>query len=276
MRTISKVENNNMEVSMRLKDKFAVVTGSAMGMGKAIAEMLAAEGAMIAVTDLDEKLAQQTAEDICQKGGRAEAWKLDVTNRAEIKKVIAEIIGRFGRIDIWVNNAGISTMTPFLDLTEREWDNMHNVNGSGVFFCSQEVAKHMTARGGGGKIINNASMAGKRGGNAPYLAHYVYTKFGVIGLTQAMAKELAPFGITVNAVCPGYVATPMQKRELIWEAKLRNMTPEAVFKSYIDDTPLGRIETADDIAKVITFLASGDSDFITGESINVNGGAFMD
>jgi NAD(P)-dependent dehydrogenase (short-subunit alcohol dehydrogenase family) len=91
-----------------------------------------------------------------------------------------------------------------------------------------------------------------------------------------MAKELAPYGITVNAVCPGYVATPMQQRELVWEGKLRNMTPEAVFQSYIDDTPLGRIETADDIAKVVTFLASSDSDFITGEAINVNGGAFMD
>jgi NAD(P)-dependent dehydrogenase (short-subunit alcohol dehydrogenase family) len=265
-----------MEEIMRLQDKKAVVTGAAMGMGKAIAEMLAAEGAEVAVTDLDEKLAQQTAKGIVKKGGKAKGWKLDVTNRLEIKTVIAEIIHRFGRIDIWVNNAGISTMTPFLDLTEREWDSMHNVNGSGVFFCSQVVAKHMAARGGGGKIINNASMAGKRGGNAPYLAHYVYTKFGVIGLTQAMAKELAPFGITVNAVCPGYVATPMQKRELIWEAKLRNMTTDAVFKSYIDDTPLGRIETADDIAKVITFLASSDSDFITGEAINVNGGAFMD
>ena len=261
---------------MRLPNKFAVVTGSAMGMGKAIAEMLAGEGAVVAVTDLDGKLAQQTAQGIIQKGGKANAWKLDVTNRAEIKTVIAEIIDRLGRIDIWVNNAGISTMTPFLSLTESEWDNMHNVNGSGVFFCSQEVARHMVARGGGGKIINNASMAGKRGGNAPYLAHYVYTKFGVIGLTQAMAKEQAPFGITVNAVCPGYVATPMQQRELVWEGKLRNMSTDAVFKSYIDDTPLGRIETADDIAKVITFLASSDSDFITGESINVNGGAFMD
>jgi meso-butanediol dehydrogenase / (S,S)-butanediol dehydrogenase / diacetyl reductase len=261
---------------MRLKDKFAAVTGAAMGMGKAIAEMLAAEGADVAVTDLDEQLARQTAEGIIGKGGRAVAWKLDVTDRSAIKKVIAEIITQFGRIDIWVNNAGISSMTAFLDLTEREWDSMHSVNGSGVFFCSQEAARHMVARGGGGKIINNASMAGKRGGNAPYLAHYVYTKFGVIGLTQAMAKELAPYGITVNAVCPGYVATPMQQRELIWEGKLRNMTPEAVFKSYIDDTPLGRIETADDIAKVITFLASSDSDFITGESINVNGGAFMD
>lgn len=261
---------------MRLKDKFAVVTGAAMGMGKAIAEMLAAEGAVVAVTDLDKTLAKETAEEIQKNGGKAEAWKLDVTDRAAIKKVIADIITRFGRIDIWVNNAGISTMTPFLDLTEHEWDIMHNVNGSGVFFCSQEVARHMAARGGGGKIINNASMAGKRGGNAPYLAHYVYTKFGVIGLTQAMAKELAPFGVTVNAVCPGYVATPMQQRELAWEGKLRNMTPEQVFQSYIDDTPLGRIETADDIAKVVTFLASSDADFITGEAINVNGGAYMD
>jgi len=261
---------------MRLKGKFAAVTGAAMGMGKAIAEMLAAEGATVAVTDINEELAKKNADEIRKNGAKAETWKLDVADRAEIKKVIPEIVSRFGKIDIWVNNAGISTMSPFLDLTEREWDIMHNVNGSGVFFCSQEVARHMVAGGGGGKIINIASMAGKRGGNAPFLAHYVYTKFGVIGLTQAMAKELAPYGITVNAVCPGYVATPMQKRELAWEGKLRNLTPEQVFQSYIDDTPLGRIETPDDIAKVVTFLASSDSDFITGESINVNGGAFMD
>ena len=142
---------------MRLKDKFAVVTGAAMGMGKAIAEKLAGEGATLVVTDMNEKLAKETAEGICKNGGKAEGWKLDVTDRAQIKSVVAGIIEKFGRIDIWVNNAGISTMTAFLDLTEREWDNMHNVNGSGVFFCSQEVAKHMASRPGGGKIINNAS-----------------------------------------------------------------------------------------------------------------------
>jgi meso-butanediol dehydrogenase/(S,S)-butanediol dehydrogenase/diacetyl reductase len=257
---LSQHEDKIMEEPMRLKDKFAVVTGAAMGMGKAIAERLASEGATVVVTDMNEKIAKETADGICKNGGKAEGWKLDVTDRTQIKSVVAGIIKKFGRIDIWVNNAGISTMTAFLDLTEGEWDNMHNVNGSGVF----------------GKIVNNASMAGKRGGNAPYLAHYVYTKFGVVGLTQAMAKELAPYGINVNAVCPGYVATPMQERELIWEGKIRNMTPDAVFKSYIDDTPLGRIETPDDIAKVVAFLASSDSDFITGESINVNGGAYMD
>ena len=261
---------------MRLKDKYAGVTGAAMGMGRAIAETLAAEGATVAVTDLDFKLAQEVAEGIRQKGGKAEAWKLDVTDRPEIKKVIQEVVGRFGKLDIWVNNAGVSTMVAFLELSERDWDFLHDVNGSGVFFCSQAVASHMVKAGSGGKIINVASMAGKRGGNAPYLAHYVYTKFGVIGLTQAMAKELSPHKITCNAVCPGYVATPMQERELVWEAKLRNMTPAAVKQSYIDDTPLGRLETAQDIANMVLFLASSEADFITGEAINVNGGAFMD
>ena len=260
---------------MRLQGKFAGVTGAAMGMGKCVAETLAAEGATVAVTDLDGEQAQAVAEGIRKNGGSAAAWKLDVTDRAEIQRVIPEIATRFGRIDVWVNNAGVSTMKPFLELSEYDWDFMHNVNGSGVFFCSQAVARIMIQQNGG-KIINNASMAGKRGGNAPYLAHYVYTKFGVVGLTQAMAKELAPYQITVNAVCPGYVATPMQERELVWEAKLRGLTTDAVKQSYIDDTPLRRLEYPQDIAKVVLFLASSDSDFITGEAINVNGGAYMD
>lgn len=261
---------------MRLQGKFAAVTGAAMGMGKCIAELFAAEGATVAVTDVNLPMAEEVVAGIKAKGGKAQAWHLDVTGRAEVKRVIAEIVERFGKLDVWVNNAGISTMTPFLDITPQEWDKMHDVNGSGVFFCSQEIARHMVRLGVPGKIINNASMAGKRGGNAPFLAHYVYTKFGVIGLTQAMAKELAAHKITVNAVCPGYVATPMQERELVWEGRLRGMTTEQVFKSYIEDTPLGRIEYPEDVAKVILFLASSDADFITGEAINVNGGAWMD
>jgi NAD(P)-dependent dehydrogenase (short-subunit alcohol dehydrogenase family) len=247
-----------------------------MGMGRCIAETLAAEGATVAVTDIDLKLAKQVAEGIRENGGQAEAWKLDVSDPSEIKKVIEEIVSRFGRIDIWVNNAGVSTMVPFLQLTEHDWDYLHEVNGGGVFFCSQAAASHMVKEGKGGKIVNIASMAGKRGGNAPFLAHYVYTKFGVIGLTQAMAKELSPYKITCNAVCPGYVATPMQERELVWEARLRNMTPHAVKQSYVDDTPLGRVENPQDVANLVLFLASSEADFITGEAINVNGGAFMD
>jgi meso-butanediol dehydrogenase / (S,S)-butanediol dehydrogenase / diacetyl reductase len=261
---------------MRLINRFAGVTGAAMGMGRCIAETLAAEGATVAVTDINLEMAKQVAENIRKNGGKAEAWKLDVSDRNEIKKVINEIAASFGRIDIWVNNAGVSSMVPFLQLTEHDWDFLQEVNGSGVFFCSQAAASHMVKEGKGGKIINIASMAGKRGGNAPFLAHYVYTKFGVIGLTQAMAKELSPYKITCNAVCPGYVATPMQERELIWEAKLRNLTPEAVKQSYVDDTPLGRLEIPQDIANMVLFFASSEADFITGEAVNVNGGAFMD
>jgi len=261
---------------MDLSGKIAGVTGAAMGMGRCIAETLASHGATVAVTDLERDGARDVAEGIRAKGGTSHAWELDVADRREIRRVIRQIASRFGKIDIWVNNAGVSTMKPFLELGERDWDFLQEVNGSGVFFCSQAVAREMVRTAKGGRIINIASMAGKRGGNAPFLAHYVYTKFGVIGLTQAMAKELAPYAITVNAVCPGYVATPMQARELVWEARLRGIPPEAVKKSYVDDTPLGRLEEPTDIARVVLFLASNDADFITGEAINVNGGAWMD
>jgi len=155
------------------------------------------------------------------------------------------------------------------------------VNAKGTFLCSQVVVRQMLKQnpdatsGLRGKIINIASMAGKRG-NAPFLAHYVASKFAVVGLTQAMAGELARQGITVNAICPGYVATSMQAREVEWEANLRGVSPQDVRQLYIADTPLGRLETAEDVAKVAVFLASDASDFITGESINVNGGSFMD
>ena len=134
---------------MRLKGKFAGVTGAAMGMGKCIAETLAAEGASVAVTDLNGELAEEVADGIRKNGGYAKAWKLDVTNRAEIRRVIKEIVEHFGKIDIWVNNAGVSTMKPFMELGENDWDFMHNVNGSGVFFCSQAVANYMIQQGGG-------------------------------------------------------------------------------------------------------------------------------
>jgi len=127
---------------------------------------------------------------------------------------------------------------------------------------------------GGGKIINTASMAGKKG-DVAFLPHYVASKFAVVGLTQAMAAELATYGITVNAICPGYVATPMQDNEARWEAELRGMTPDEVRQLYVEDTPLGRLETPEDVAGIAVFLASADSDFVTGASIDVNGGAWM-
>ncbi len=257
---------------MRLQGKVIGITGGGSGIGRACALAYADEGAIVAVTDIGDR-ANVVARLIVERGGRASAFTLDVTDRASIPGVVDAIVAQLGRIDIWHNNAGVSTMGRFVDLTERDWDFNMDINAKGVFNCSQVVARHMIAAGGG-KIINTASMAGKKG-DVAFLPHYVASKFAVVGLTQAMAAELASSGITVNAICPGYVVTPMQDNEAGWEGELRGLTPDQVRQLYIDDTPLGRLETAEDVAKIAIFLASSDSDFVTGASIDVNGGAWM-
>lgn len=268
-----------MEKDLQLK--ISVVTGGGAGIGKAIATALAQAGSRVAVTDVNWEAAKKVASLIQKGGGEAIALKLDVTRPDECQTVLDLVVERWGKIDIWVNNAGVSSMNRFTDLSESDWDFNMNVNAKGTFFCSQIAVRQMlkqkadTQSGLRGKIINIASMAGKRG-NAPFLAHYVASKFAVVGLTQAMAGELAPMGITVNAVCPGYVDTSMQEREVEWEANLRGIAPQDVRQLYIADTPLGRLERAEDVAGVVLFLASSRADFITGESINVNGGSFMD
>jgi NAD(P)-dependent dehydrogenase (short-subunit alcohol dehydrogenase family) len=166
-------------------------------------------------------------------------------------------------------------MTPFLEVSGQQLSRTLAVNLEGVFVCGQAAAGAMVAAGRPGRIVNVASMAGKQG-RVPFLSDYVASKFGVVGLTQAMAFELAPHRITVNSVCPGYVATPMQDRELEWEAGLRGSTPDAVRRLWIGDTPLGRLEQPEDVARAVAFLASDDAGFITGEALAVNGGAYMD
>jgi NAD(P)-dependent dehydrogenase (short-subunit alcohol dehydrogenase family) len=257
---------------MRLQDKVIGITGGGTGIGRACALAYAAEGAIVAVTDLGD-LAAPVASEIEERGGRAAWFTLDVTARAAIPGVIEAIVARLGRIDVWHNNAGVSTMGRFVELTERDWDVNMDVNAKGVFNCSQVVARHMIAAGGG-RIINTASMAGKKG-DVAFLPHYVASKFAVVGLTQAMAAELGPAGITVNAICPGYVVTSMQDREAVWEAELRGITPDEVRRLYINDTPLGRLETPEDVARIAVFLASSDAEFVTGAAIDVNGGAWM-
>ena len=266
---------------MQLTNKIVGVTGAGTGIGKAACLALAAEGAQVAVTDLNPDWARQVADELKAAGGEALALQLDVIDPASIGRAVTEIVARWGRIDVWCNNAGVSSMRPFVDLTQEDWDFNMNVNARGVFLCSQAVVRQMLqqppdARSGlRGKIINTASMAGKRG-NAPFLAHYVASKFAVVGLTQALAGEFAAQGITVNAVCPGYVRTNMQEREAQWEADLRGLSPDEVRKLYINDTPLRRLETPEDVAGSIVFLASPASNFITGEAININGGSFME
>lgn len=266
---------------MKLENKVAVVTGGGTGIGKAICLSLASEGARVVVTDINLEWAQQAAEEASERGGYAIAMALDVTKKAMIEAVLTRIVDQEKRIDIWCNNAGVSTMKRLLDLTETDWDFNMNINAKGVFLCTQVAARQFinqepdTRSGLRGKIINTASMAGKRG-NAPFLAHYVASKFAVVGLTQATAGELAPYNITVNAVCPGYVNTDMQVREAQWEAELRGVSINDVKQFYVSDTPLQRLETPQDVAGVVLFLACPEADFITGEAINVNGGSFMD
>ncbi len=266
---------------MQLENKFVGVTGAGTGIGRAICMALAAQGARVAVSDIDLDWAARVADEIRSAGQEAVAFQLDVTDRAQIEAVVSQVVSQWGRIDIWCNNAGVSTMKRFDDLTEDDWNYNMDINAKGVFLCSQVIARQMMKQapdprsGLRGKIINTASMAGKRG-NAPFLVHYVASKFAVVGLTQAMAGELAPHGITVNAVCPGYVRTNMQEREANWEASLRGVTVDEVRQLYINDTPLRRLEMPEDVAGTVLFLASPASDFITGEAINVNGGSFME
>lgn len=252
--------------------KIAVVTGAGSGIGRAIATELAARDHTVVVTDLDLAAAEATAKEL---GGDASALALDVTDAAQAKSVAEAVAQRHGAIDVWVSNAGISKMQRFLDVTPEDLRRTLAVNLEGIFLCGQAAAAAMIAGGKSGVIVNVASMAGKQG-RVPYLADYVASKFGVVGLTQAMAFELAPQGITVNSVCPGYVATPMQTRELGWEAALRGTTEDKVRQLYVDDTPLGRLETPQDVARAVAFLAGPDARFITGEALAVNGGAFMD
>jgi meso-butanediol dehydrogenase / (S,S)-butanediol dehydrogenase / diacetyl reductase len=244
----------------------AVVTGAGSGIGRAIATELAGRDHSVVATDLDLSAAAATAGSF---GGKA--LRLDVTDPSSVEAVVAEV----GNFDIWVSNAGISKMQPFTDVSPSDLRRTLAVNLEGVFLCGQAAARSMIDREIRGTIVNVASMAGKQG-RVPFLADYVASKFGVVGLTQAMAFELAPHGITVNSVCPGYVATPMQDRELGWEAGLRGVSPSQVQQAWIDDTPLGRLETPQDVARAVAFLAGPDAGFITGEALAVNGGAFMD
>ena len=253
-----------------MNKKISLVTGAGSGIGAAIARTLAQREHHVVVTDLDGACAERVARET---GG--EHRRLDVTDAAAVAAAAGAVVAEHGRLDAWVSNAGVSSMTPFLEVTAEQLARTLAVNLQAVFTCGQAAAKAMIDTGRPGRIVNLASMAGKQG-RVPYLSDYVASKFGVVGLTQAMAFELAASHITVNCVCPGYVATPMQERELGWEASLRGITPEAVRDLWIDDTPLGRLETPEDVARAVAFLVSDDAAFITGEALAVNGGAYMD
>ncbi len=263
--------HQSYEPGRLLSGRRALVTGAGTGIGRAIARALAEAGARVAVSDLDPVAATAVAMEI---GRGAGAHSLDVTDAAQTAQVFAAVEDAFGGIDLVVANAGVSTMNRVVDLSEEEWDRNMAVNAKGVFLTDREAVRRFLARGTRGVIVNTASLAGKLG--APLLAHYSASKFAVVGFTQALAREVAPHGIRVNCVCPGFVRTGMQERELAWEARLRGMTPKAVQAEYVSLTPLGRIEEPEDVAAAVVFLASDLARFITGEALNVTGGVLMD
>jgi NAD(P)-dependent dehydrogenase (short-subunit alcohol dehydrogenase family) len=253
-----------------LQNKRAIVTGGASGIGLAICRALHAQGVRVAIADRDAKAAASAASEI----GSLAWFPIDVSRRKSVEECFAQIDEAFGGYDILCANAGVSSMKLVIDLTDEDWDHNLNVNARGIFLTNQAAVRHFLASSRPGVIVNTASLAGKWG--APWLAHYSASKFAVVGFTQALAREVAPQGIRVNCVCPGFVRTPMQSREVEWEAKLRNMTPGAVIGEYIAQTPLGRLEEPEDVADTVLFLASDLARFITGESLNVTGGVRMD
>lgn len=255
-------------IGQDLAGKRALVTGGATGIGRAISQALADHGVTVTIADLDVAAARTAAGAI---GGGHHGVEVDVRQRASVQRAFDEAVSLMGGCDIVCANAGVSTMNRAIDLTDEEWDFNFDVNARGVFLTNQIAARYFLERKAG-VIVNTASLAAKVG--APLLAHYSASKFAVLGWTQALARELAPAGIRVNAVCPGFVRTGMQAREVAWEAELRGMTPDAVIADYVGQTPLGRLEEPQDIAGLVVFLASDAARFMTGQGINVTGGIY--
>lgn len=246
---------------MRLKDKVAIITGAARGIGKEAATTFAGEGANVIVCDIVKEAGQQTVEEIQNNGGVGLFVMCDVTERTQVKEMTDGAFRQFGRIDILVNNAGIVEDATLLKMTEEQWDAVVNVNLKGVFNCTQAVAKVMADQGCG-KIINTSSVVGLYGNFGQ--TNYVATKAGIIGMTKVWAKELGRKGINVNAVAPGFIATEMVKQ-----------MPEKILTMMKEKTPLGRLGQPKDVANVYVFLASDEADFIHGAVISVDGGVVL-
>jgi len=259
---------------MRLSGKVAVVTGAGSGIGHAIALQLAREGADVAVTGHSRMhLAEKTAKEIEQMNRRAIVVKMDVSSSAQVNAAVEKTLHSFGAIDILVNNAGVSSMSPVLDMTEDDWDYNMDVNAKGVFLCTKAVLKPMISEGRGGRIVNISSLAGKFGNK--FFAHYSASKFAVIGFTKSVALEVAKHKICVNAVCPTRVETPMTSREVKWESEYLRIPENEVRQRYLSTIPLGRTATPEDVANLVMFLASDESQFITGTAIEVGGGQLV-
>ena len=248
---------------MKLKDKVTIITGASSGMGRAIAILFAKEGAKVVNADISEEDKYGGQDTVSLIGKDAEFIKTDVSKPEDIDRMVEKTVERFGRVDILVNNAGIPTWSTTLEIPEEEWDRAIAINVKGVFFASQRVAKEMIKQKDGGKIINQSSVASERGTSVAGKV-YAASKGCVSALTRQMAMELAPFGIQVNAMYPGMVKTMLFEDQSIFD-------PDKI-DDILKIVPIGEVSEPEDIAGTALFLASPDSDHVTGDCIHVDGG----
>ncbi|MDO9124793.1 MAG: 3-oxoacyl-[acyl-carrier-protein] reductase [Deltaproteobacteria bacterium] len=246
---------------MELSGKVALVTGAAQGIGKAIALLLARNGADVVVSDINLEKAQETTNEIQGMGRRSFAIKVNVADLKDVERMVEAIVEQFGRIDILVNNAGITRDRLILRMTEEDWDAVLDVNLKGTFNCTKAVIRHMSKQKSG-KIVSIASVSGEMGN--PGQANYAASKAGVIGFTKTIAREFAGRGINVNAIAPGYIQTPMT-----------DAVPEKAKEELKRMIPMERLGKPEDVAQAVLFLVSENSSYITGQVLNVNGGIYM-
>jgi 3-oxoacyl-[acyl-carrier protein] reductase len=249
----------------RFTDRVAIVTGAAGGIGAATAQRLAAEGAHVVLADRDEDGARAAASAIEAAGGKAYALPVDVTSADQVDALVDTVVERSGRLDVLVNNAGMTRDNLLFRMSEDEWDAVIDVNLKSVFLCTRAAQRHMVAARAG-RVVNLSSRSalGNRG-----QANYSAAKAGIQGLTATMATELGPFGISVNAVAPGYIATEMTRAT----ARRQGLEPAELEEATAQRTPLRRVGTPEDVASVVAFLASDDAAYVSGQTLYINGGA---
>jgi meso-butanediol dehydrogenase/(S,S)-butanediol dehydrogenase/diacetyl reductase len=259
-------------VGSALRDVTCLITGAAGGIGSAIARRLSYEGARVALCDLAQDAVEGLADELA---GESLAIGLDVVDEQAMRNAAAATVARFGSLDVVFNNAGISMLTPLETITRSDFDRLMGVNVYGVLVGCKVAAEVMRDQADGGKIINTCSCAGKRA--AALSALYVASKFAVRGITQTLALELAPYGITVNAICPGIVDTPLWKPigdDLVQQGVLNDAAD--VLEMMSSQVPLGRPSVPDDVAGLAAFLASADANYMTGQAVNIDGGIAFD
>ncbi len=254
----------------RLAGKKALITGSARGIGKAFAQRYLAEGAQVAIADIDFDAAKSTATEL---GTGAFAVQMDVTQQDSIDSAVNEAVNSMGAIDILINNAALFTAAPIVDINRSDYEDVFAVNFAGSLFTLQAVARHMIERGRGGKIINMASQAGRRG--EALVAVYCATKAAIISLTQSAGMNLIEHGINVNAISPGVVEGEHWEGVDAYFAKLENLQPGEKKKQVGDGVPFGRMGTAQDLTGMAVYLASSESDYVVAQTFNVDGGQWM-